>query len=72
MTKSFYHYLLKYRNKESNEGYAQFAESAFYDSSFPTQEKDYYKLCEYLELNGQYLSSMVIFDELYEMYKENV
>ena len=63
---------MKYRNKQSNQAISEFAEAAFHDNGFPIQEKDYHKLCEYLELNAPYLSSMSIFDEAYQLYKENV
>ena len=71
MTKSFYQYLIKFKNNQINSQISEFANNAFYDNSFPIYEKDYHKLCEYLELNAPYLSSMTIFDEVYEMYKEN-
>lgn len=72
MTKSFYQYLIKFRNNQSNSSISEFANHAFYDNGFPIHEKDYHKLCEYLELNAPYLSSMAIFDEVYGMYLDNI
>ncbi|EEI67331.1 hypothetical protein HMPREF0530_2409 [Lacticaseibacillus paracasei subsp. paracasei ATCC 25302 = DSM 5622 = JCM 8130] len=39
------------------------------DQSFPKQEKDYHRLSDYLELNGNYLPSMAVFDETYRAYE---
>lgn len=65
---SFFHYLMTERNPDSYEDLAQFANNAFYDQSFPKQSQDYDELSQYLELNGNYLPSMTIFDTAWEIY----
>ncbi|MEH7899402.1 YozE family protein, partial [Bacillus pumilus] len=45
---------------------------AYEDHSFPKASTDYHELSAYLELNGDYLSSMTTFDEAYEQYDVEV
>lgn len=45
---------------------------AYEDHSFPKASTDYHELCAYLELNGDYLSSMTTFDEAFEQYEVEV
>ncbi|RDI43097.1 YozE family protein [Falsibacillus pallidus] len=68
MNKSFYHFLLKYRHPEPKDDISVFANDAYDDHAFPKGSKDYHELSGYLELNGQYLKSMSIFDEAWELY----
>lgn len=67
---SFYQFLMTERNPDSTDEIAQFANNAFYDQSFPKQADDYDLLSQYLELNGTYLPSMVIFDNAWTKYEE--
>ena len=60
------------RNADSNDEVAQFANNAQNDQTFPKQEQNYEKLSDYLELNGNYLPSMSIFDKAYQMYREKM
>lgn len=71
MTKTFYQFLMKYRQLNSKEQLALFANHVYEDHSFPKHETDYDKLSTYLELNGYYLSSMTIFDHAWELYLLN-
>ncbi len=71
MTKSFFHFLLKFRASKPNDEIANFANSAYEDHDFPKHSKDYYELTNYLELNGDYLNSMSIFDEVWDLYQQN-
>ena len=64
MHRTFYEYLMTLRNHTD-----EFANNAFLDQSFPKQEKDYHRLSDYLELNGNYLPSMAVFDETYRAYE---
>lgn len=68
MAKSFYHFLMKYRYHKAKDDMSEFANHAYKDHSFPKTSKDYHELSNYLELNGQYLKSMTIFDEAWEAY----
>ena len=67
---SFYQFLMTERNPDSTDEIAQFANNAFYHQSFPKQADDYDLLSQYLELNGTYLPSMVIFDNAWTKYEE--
>ncbi|WP_099222194.1 YozE family protein [Listeria costaricensis] len=71
MGRSFYHFLMTYRDPRKHDPMTNFANAAYKDHGFPKQAKDYHTLSEYLELNATYLSGMALFDELYEKYKED-
>ncbi|KUP06476.1 hypothetical protein Q75_08070 [Bacillus coahuilensis p1.1.43] len=68
MRKSFYHFLMRYRGGRPGDDISEFAEAAFLDHGFPKATEDYHEICHYLELNGDYLSSMTTFDKVYEEY----
>ena len=67
--RTFYEYLMTLRNPNDHSEVAEFAKNAFLDQSFPKHEKDYHRLSDYLELNGNYLPTMAIFDETYRDYE---
>ncbi|MDF1509875.1 YozE family protein [Robertmurraya sp. DFI.2.37] len=66
--KSFYHFLMKYRHPKPQNDISLFANAAYEDHSFPKSSEDYDELSNYLELNGHYLTSMVVFDKAWEIY----
>ena len=68
MAKSFYHFLMKYRHPEPKYDISKFANLAYDDLSFPKIATDYHEISSYLELSGDYLDSMIIFDEAWEDY----
>ncbi|WP_040208601.1 YozE family protein [Neobacillus jeddahensis] len=68
MRKSFYHFLMKYRHPAPKDAISSFANDAFLDHAFPKTSEDYQELSTYLELNGQYLPSMIVFDEAWQEY----
>ncbi|MGV3465529.1 MAG: YozE family protein [Heyndrickxia sp.] len=68
MNRSFYHYLMKYRDAKTKDELSHFANSAYKDHGFPKQSTDYSELSLYLEMNGTYLKSMSIFDQAWELY----
>lgn len=68
MTKSFYHFLMKFRHPEPKDDISSFANQAYLDHSFPKTSKQYEEVSSYLELNGFYLDSMSIFDEAWSLY----
>ncbi|MCI1985933.1 MAG: YozE family protein [Lactobacillus sp.] len=69
MRQTFYQYLMTLRNPNDHTEIADFAQNAFLDHSFPKQESDFDRLSEYLELNGNYLPSMSVFDDAYREYQ---
>ncbi|GKQ42723.1 UPF0346 protein [Companilactobacillus sp. RD055328] len=70
MIRSFYEYLMTLRDPNGKDEIAQFANSAFYDLTFPKQAEKYSEISEYLELSGSYLPNMDVFDDAYRMYLE--
>ncbi|MFD2680563.1 YozE family protein [Bacillus seohaeanensis] len=68
MRKSFYHFLMKYRQPKVTDSLTAFANAVYEDHGFPKQLHQYDELSSYLELNGHYLESMTIFDEAWEKY----
>ena len=68
MVKSFYQYLLTFRQPKNIDAITKFANDAFLDHSFPKHSSDYHEVSAYLEMNGHYLESMRIFDDAWEQY----
>ncbi|MEL3973592.1 YozE family protein [Rossellomorea oryzaecorticis] len=68
MRKSFYHYLMKYRQPTAKDNITKFANAAYDDHSFPKQSEKYDEISSYLEMNGSYLDSMSIFDQAWDQY----
>lgn len=66
--KSFYTFLMKYRQPKEVDEMTKFANEAFNDHTFPKQANNYDELSRYLEMNGHYLRSMSIFDEAWDVY----
>lgn len=68
MMSSFYRYLLKFRDGKKDDPVVRFANGVYYDHSFPKTSADYDEISRYLEMNGDYLESMSIFDEAWERF----
>ncbi|ENA7833048.1 hypothetical protein ABGV51_000970 [Listeria monocytogenes] len=68
MGRSFYHFLMTYRDPKLTDQRTEFANNAYRDHSFPKQTRNYHILCDYLEFNAPYLPGMSIFDELWDAY----
>ncbi|KAF0373230.1 YozE family protein [Pediococcus acidilactici] len=71
MRKTFYQFLMTQRNPEPNDEVEEFANQAFFDQSFPKQNRDFEEISKYLELNGSYLQNMTIFDQAWQRYLES-
>lgn len=41
------------------------------DGTFPKHSTQYNELSDYLEMNGDYVISMDVFDKVYQMYEDN-
>lgn len=59
------------RNPEPNDEVEEFANQAFFDQSFPKQDRDFEEISKYLELSGSYLQNMTIFDQAWQRYLES-
>lgn len=66
--KPFYTFLMKYRQPKEIDSITIFANHAFLDHSFPKQSIDYDEISRYLEMNGDYLESMAVFDAVWDIY----
>ncbi|GBG94871.1 hypothetical protein LFYK43_13300 [Ligilactobacillus salitolerans] len=71
-TMTFYQFLMTLRDPDNYDEVVQFANNAFLDHSFPKQETDYERLSSYLELNGNYLPTMTVFDDAWQQYLEKL
>lgn len=71
MHKSFYHYLMKYREEPPRDEVAAFANHAFMDHSFPKDADEYDTLSRYLEMDVDYLPSMSVFDMAWGKYEQD-
>ncbi len=69
--KPFYRFLMSYRDDEEGTEYALFAEHVYQDHTFPKQSTSYHELSSYLEMNGEYLLDMSLFDEVWRFYEES-
>lgn len=70
MKKSFYLFIVTYRDPYKNDAQTKFANHVAEDKAFPKQSEDYHELADYLELSGEYAPYMAVFDGLFEVYKE--
>jgi uncharacterized protein YozE (UPF0346 family) len=71
MRKSFYHYMLRYRNEKGKDDLSKLANNMYLDHGFPKNIFDYHEISTYLEFNGHYLETMVIFDHAWELYQND-
>lgn len=71
MSKTFYHFLMRYRHPSPKDPISRFANNAYEDHSFPKASEDYHEISLYLELNGHYLEGMSIFDDAWQAYLQS-
>lgn len=69
--RSFYQFLITFRGKKQPDHKNQLADWAFYDHNFPKYSVDYDEVSSYLEWNSPFPESLIVFDELWEIYKLN-
>ncbi|OZU90166.1 hypothetical protein CIL03_03215 [Virgibacillus indicus] len=67
--RSFYQFLMTFRGKKQPDDKNRLADWAFYDHNFPKYSKDYDEVSNYLEWNSPFAKALVVFDELWEIYK---
>ncbi|EUJ36294.1 YozE family protein [Brochothrix campestris] len=68
MARTFYHYLMTYRDPIKKDAATEFANAAFRDHAFPKQEKNYHNVSDYLETEVDYIESLSLFDEIWDQY----
>ncbi len=71
MTQPFYRYMMKYRNSYERDELSLFAEALYHDHDFPKYSSNYDDISNYLELTSSYITSMSLFDEVWELYESN-
>ncbi|MDZ5711939.1 YozE family protein [Jeotgalibacillus haloalkalitolerans] len=67
--KTFYHYVLKYREPTPRDGKEKLANKIYEDGDFPRRSKNYNEISQYIETTEHYFSLAVIFDELWDEYQ---
>ncbi|NGP43978.1 YozE family protein [Bacillaceae bacterium SIJ1] len=70
MKKSFYQYVMKYRQPKAVDDYSAFAEDLFKDHLFPKHSGSYEEISRYLEENALSLNAVQVFDDLWRLYEE--
>ncbi|WP_336824800.1 YozE family protein [Sporosarcina sp. USHLN248] len=70
MDRSFYQFVLSFRGGKKDDAKAVFAEAMFKDHGFPKDVKSFDVLSRYIEEKADVEMPSVVFDELYEEYKE--
>lgn len=71
MTRSFYHYILTLRGNNPDDALQVLAHDIACDQQFPKQSEEYHEISSYLEMNADYLSTMTIFDQAWELYLDH-
>ncbi len=66
--KTFYHFILKYREPAPRNDKEELANRIYEDGDFPRRSANYNEISQYIETTEQYFSLAVIFDELWEEY----
>lgn len=68
MKESFYSFVLTFRGGDWSDNKSRFAESAFYDHSFPKTSCSFEELSSYIETQADELMTTSAFDELWDLY----
>lgn len=68
--KSFYHFVKSWRGEETLSDKGRLAEWIFDDLDFPKHSTDYNEISSYLEWNSPFPNALMIFDELWAIYRE--
>lgn len=71
MKQSFYQYVQTLRGALKVTPISQLAEDIFHDRQFPKQSESYHDISNYLETNAYYVTSMDVFDTIWEHYLES-
>lgn len=69
MKRSFYHYLMTLRGPNTKDEVTKFANDVFDDTMFPKHSESHQEISTYLEDNAYYISSMDLFDRMWEDYE---
>ncbi|KIL44122.1 YozE family protein [Jeotgalibacillus soli] len=69
MNRSFYHYVMKYREPSPKTPQSEFANRMYDDLDFPKMSEDYHEISEYVELTEVYNDQISVFDDLWEDYR---
>lgn len=72
MKKSFYQFVLTFRGGDLANPKTRFAESVFFDHSFPKQSTSFHELSSYIETLSDEDVSTSTFDELWQLYEETM
>ena len=71
MQRSFYNWLMSQRNPSFANEIQEFANRAWFDSSFPKQSTDFDEISNYLETNVSYVD-LDVFDLAWSQYQVHI
>ncbi|WP_227395344.1 YozE family protein [Jeotgalibacillus aurantiacus] len=71
MSKSFYHFVMKYREPKPRNNKELLANRIYDDLDFPKNLKSYNDVSQYIETTDLYSSLASTFDEVWEEYTTN-
>lgn len=63
--RSFYHFLMTFRNEKRSDDESMLADWAFHEHDFPKHSADYNEISNYLEWNSPFANALTVFDELW-------
>ncbi len=62
---------MTFRNSIKKTEMSIFAENVFRDHGFPKNSSDYHEISLYLEMNGEYILNMSLFDDAWNLYLQH-
>ncbi len=71
MRESFYHFMRHQRDPNRKDDFTKLAYNIADDGMFPKTAVDYDEVSRYLETNVEYVPSMSLFDEAWNLYEKN-
>lgn len=69
--RSFYHYMMRYRDVKQQTNERKLADWMFEDHDFPKQSKSYDEISRYLEWNIPFTEASRVFDTLWDEYESH-
>lgn len=69
MSKTFFEFLMTYRDIRQTDEQGKLANWAYSDHGFPKESTSYDELSNYLEWNSPFPNALIIFDKLWDTYQ---
>ncbi|TXL67811.1 YozE family protein [Cerasibacillus terrae] len=68
--RTFYQFILTYRGKLQPDDESRLADWVFHEHDFPKHAVTYNEISEYIEQFSPFVNAVHVFDELWQVYKE--